>query len=438
MEAAVHRTRWQLLGLLAAALAAALAAPGDGDRPGAVLQWRAAAAADPWPPVRVCLNPPGGAALTISSDRPVRIVQAADGTDLLPPRPLPETRVSAHGGRLVIGDRALETDEAALIPDEGREIWVGASAHRGRILLSARGERAVAVSLVPLETYVACVVDSEMPIEFGEEARKAQAIVARTYALYQMERAGPGSLFDVYADVRSQKYLGVRYRGADGRVLSGLTPQAAAAAAATRGMVCVEPGGDAHRTGPASAREERVPDVRERAAPRLFCTYYSAACGGRTSPGRAFFDDASPRLASVECPYCRDAPLYRWERRLPRATVEQALGPRLGQPALVRTLTSRAEPDGSPPRFTARAAGAAPIVLTGREIRALLPSGTLPSPRFSLEYAGEEYVVCGRGHGHGAGLCQWGARGMARQGFNGLQILAHYYPGSRVVILDPR
>ena len=79
----------------------------------------------------------------------------------------------------------------------------------------------VVVNVVPLEDYVASVVDGEMPATFPEAARQAQAIVARTYVLYQIQTARVSPLFDVYATTRSQNYLGYQYRGRDGKRLCG-------------------------------------------------------------------------------------------------------------------------------------------------------------------------------------------------------------------------
>ena len=61
---------------------------------------------------------------------------------------------------------------------------------------------------------------------------------------------------------------------------------------------------------------------------------------------------------------------------------------------------------------------------------------SLPSANFSVRDVDETFVFEGRGHGHGVGLCQWGARGCGLEGWNCFDILRHYYPDSRVVILQ--
>src|SRR5690606_37508645 len=110
--------------------------------------------------------------------------------------------------------------------------------YRGTVRLHRVGRaKLLAVNVLPLEDYVAAVVDAEMPAAFPIAARQAQAIVARTYAI-SCRREATHRLFDVYASPRSQNYLGVVYRGTGGRLLAGETPAGRAAAEATAGIVC--------------------------------------------------------------------------------------------------------------------------------------------------------------------------------------------------------
>jgi stage II sporulation protein D len=67
------------------------------------------------------------------------------------------------------------------------------------------------------------------------------------------------------------------------------------------------------------------------------------------------------------------------------------------------------------------------------DLRRQLNSANVPSYQFEAKVADGLLVLEGRGHGHGVGLCQWGARGMAQAGSGPLAILRHYYPGVEVV-----
>ena len=172
-------------------------------------------------------------------------------------------------------------------------IWVDDHLYRGRVRCVRQGPRKMLVlNVVPLEDYIASVVDGEMPAAFPEAARQAQAIVARTYALFQMQANRASQVFDVYATTRSQNYLGYQYRGRDGRRYAAESPSSRRAADETAGMVCLTEG-------------------------KLFCTYYTAVCGGRTASGSDVFNDPAAPLESVACEWCHEADLYEWTRSLP-------------------------------------------------------------------------------------------------------------------------
>ena len=72
--------------------------------------------------------------------------------------------------------------------------------------------------------------------------------------------------------------------------------------------------------------------------------------------------------------------------------------------------------------------------INGVELRERLPAGTLRSPHFALSLNKHVVKVAGRGHGHGVGLCQWGANGQAQTGKSCFEIVRHYYPGASLVV----
>jgi stage II sporulation protein D len=76
-------------------------------------------------------------------------------------------------------------------------------------------------------------------------------------------------------------------------------------------------------------------------------------------------------------------------------------------------------------------AGGRRAALSAAELRQRLGFTRLPSLAFEIEERGGAFR--GRGRGHGAGLCQWGAAGFAREGKGYREILLHYYPGTEIV-----
>jgi stage II sporulation protein D len=280
-------------------------------------------------------------------------------------------------------------------------------------LIAQSDGRLLAVNVVGLEDYVASVIDSEMPATFPAAARRAQAVVARTYALARREAVGPAALFDVYASERSQKYLGSEYRDRSGRRLAGESASSRQAASDTKGTVLIYEG-------------------------KVFTSYYSACCGGRTTAGTELFPDAVACHRSVACTDCQEAERYRWEARLSASDFRIAVNDldrgRLGTIRRARMVTPPGQ--GVLSRIEVRDDRRA-IELSGWELRQSAATGRLHSPHVSVALAGDQVLIEGRGHGHGVGLCQWGARGQALAGRDWKQIVKYYYPGAALQTLSP-
>lgn len=397
------------------------------------------------PPVHVALCDPA-ASIEVSCDGPVRVVAAADRRPLASLTSLRSTTVRVEQGRL-IGLLGVAGDvDCELIPSTSW-IRVRERSYRGTVRLHRQGARSlIAVNVLPLERYVACVVASEMPGTFGDAALTAQAVVARSYALHRIRNAREKSLFDLYAGERSQRYDGVEYPGPNGQRWAGETVRSRAAAGRSRGQVLEDDDG-------------------------VVLAYYSSTCGGRTMRGDAVFPDASPVLKSVECNACGAAPKYRWTTSMPRSDFERAIGGPLATsngPQRSTTHASEVRPFRSSGwQAVASDLGDAPMEMVWHEavsprqvasrsndsaetasksmalrparksidgvaLRSKLPASTLWSPRFVVHVEGDRVQFEGRGHGHGAGLCQWGAAGQAAAGRDWREIVLHYYPGARL------
>jgi stage II sporulation protein D len=339
------------------------------------------------PAIRVALTSDAVTTAAVGVDGPFRVTPLGSQQLLFRQDRIAKSAVTLTATGFRWGTRTLAIPRIEIIPDGDGAVWVGTHEYRGRVqLVRQPGGRMRVVNVVPLEDYIAGVIDSEMPREFGFEARKSQAIVARSYALAQMQVASRTALFDLYATTRSQKYNGRRYQADDGRLLAGDSLESRQIAYETAGMVCTYQG-------------------------KLFCTYYSAVCGGSTSLGSDFFADAAPPHRSVSCTWCSESPLYRWQATLTNTELQTRIQ-KYWSGEGVRFGTLKSIVVGAVPH----AGGVSEIQMSdGKQ------TVTLPATAFR--------------HGHGAGLCQWGARGLARTGKNYLQILANYYPGSQVVVL---
>ena len=361
--------------------------------------------------IRVNVTPGGGDSLQLAVTGEYSI-RAVDSTrELFKGNGLSSSKVESTKNGLQIGRSTFATTRLEVVSKTDPAIRVNGHLYRGVVRLFRRTDgRVSAVNVLPIEEYLASVVDSEMPASFPEAARQAQAIVARTYALYQKEHADPASVYDLFASQRSQKYLGVEYIDASGRRLAGESESSRRAVADTRGIVCRHQG-------------------------HLFCTYYSAACGGRTTNGSELFEDAAPILKSVPCEWCRDSSYYRWSADLGKQDFLRELK-ELRSLSTLASIQQTAGPGGGVISRFRIGDGKQSLLVNGVELRDRLPAGTLRSPHFSLELKKDIVRVEGRGHGHGVGFCQWGANGQARAGKSCFEIVRHYYPGAELVTID--
>lgn len=245
-----------------------------------------------------------------------------------------------------------------------------------------------------LEDYVAGVVSGEMPARFPAEAQKAQAVAARSYALTRkIEAQAAGRRWDIGAGVLAQVF----HRGPP-------SAPARAAADATAGEVL------ALGMEPVEA-------------------YFHAACGGGTEAGLPALGRDLPYLGAVTCDRCRAAPGARWSARIAARALGQAVG--LGRAATAARVVARSG-SGRAERVEV-AAGARRATIAATDLRQRVGYTRLPSLAFEVRVEGDTFVFEGRGQGHGAGLCQWGAAGMAKEGKSYREILRHYYPGTEIL-----
>ncbi|HEX7124867.1 MAG TPA: SpoIID/LytB domain-containing protein [Thermodesulfobacteriota bacterium] len=273
---------------------------------------------------------------------------------------------------------------------------------RGRVELLADGGALLVVNEIAMERYLAGVVPLEMDARtWPMEALKAQAVASRTYARFRREaRRRAGARYDLETSVLDQVYGGVQAED----------PRAAAAVAATAGEWLADAAG----------------------AP-ILAAFHSTA-GGHTEASEEVWGTPRPYLVAQRCPYDRESPVYEWRVSVPVAEVERRLV-EAGYPAAgLARLDVRDRTGSGRARTIVATAAAGSFVLPATDLRRLLGFSRLKSTAFEVARDGQDLGFEGRGAGHGVGMCQWGARGMALAGHDYRQILEYYYPGARLVV----
>jgi len=389
--------------------------------------WEEAVAAAPL--VRVGLVRDAGS-IVVSSDRPYRVTVYA-GTVTSYENVGGAWRFDA-GGRGLRGRSGDDLFDVAagtvrVVSTGDGFLSVDGTAYRGEVeLFLDQAGRLSVVNIIDLESYLRGVVPLEIgPRPMAElEAVKAQAIAARTYAIASGGKRAGGD-YDMHATVADQVYGGVAAE---------------------------------HETSDRAVLETSGLAVTYAGEPII--AYFHANCGGRTEARHEVWEmEEVPYLVSVldtpgglrdlDRAYCREGSGFRWtvewtgaelERLVRQGLAEVASTPVTEPPRSVRDLRVTDRTPSGRVRWLEVQTDAGTWRVYGDRCRWLLRregDRILRSAWFDLDVdrrGGQviRVVASGRGYGHGVGMCQHGALELARQGFSYVDILAHYYRGTRI------
>lgn len=305
--------------------------------------------------------------------------------------------LQARDGLVDIGGIGRLTGPVRIVPATDGDLHLDGAGYRGFFDVQAGGGELRVVNHVDLEDYLRGVLPREMSPSWPEAALQAQAVAARTYALYHMIKRATES-WDVYSTTSSQVYGGrdVEHPAVD-RAVAG-----------THGSILTWQAGVA-------------------------LTLYHANSGGRTAGCDAVWGASVPCLVSVPDASSCGLPGFAWE-----ATVKQqdildrlaAYGFALPQ---IDAIEVRSRGDSGRISWLALTAPGRTIQLSGNSFRLMVGPGVVKSTSFQVQQRGDLFVFTGNGYGHGVGMSQWGARAMARRGSSSEEILRCYYPGTTMV-----
>lgn len=258
-------------------------------------------------------------------------------------------------------------------------------------------------AIYPLETYVRGVLAAEMPAAFELEALKAQAIASRTYIYKRLNSKGQAPF-----DKNFQKASLVTDTVAHQAFLTDdKLKQIWGEAEFERRIAKIE-----------RAVAETAGTIVTYEGQPIDASFFSTS-NGRTENSEDYWTNAVPYLRSVSSPWDRDvSPKFKQILTIKRTDFTQALG----LPNNAITVSKTTYTSGR--RVQAITIGAK--TFTGREVREKL---RLPSTTFKIKPSGDNIQVTTYGYGHGIGMSQYGAQGMALAGYAADQILQHYYTG---------
>jgi stage II sporulation protein D len=272
-------------------------------------------------------------------------------------------------------------------PLAGGYVYIGDYWYRGKALVIPAGKGLTAVNYVNLEQYLYSVLGSEMSASWPMEALKAQAVAARTYAIYkqQKERNAP---YDVSSTQSSQVYKGVASEFSSTQ----------SAVNGTAGQVLTYNN-------------------------QLILSVFHACSGGHTENVEDVWSESLPYLRGVQ-DYDQNITQCQWAKSFS----PEELTKRLSGVGDIVSISPVLTPYGSIKSM--KIVGTSGTrELKGEAVRNALG---LKSKRFTITQEETGLRFDGRGWGHGLGLSQWGAYNLASRGINYRQILGHYYRGTKL------
>jgi stage II sporulation protein D len=265
------------------------------------------------------------------------------------------------------------------------------------------GEGLAIVNELRLEEYVVGVLRAETSERWPLETLRAQAIVARTYAAFHRASSGTKP-YHVVASTTHQMYLG--HVPASSPIWDAVRD--------TAGQVLLWDG-------------------------ELFPAFYHSTSGGYTEDPRTVFAARNmPALKAIRDEFSAAAPHFYWTLDLKLTDLADILR-RNGYD--VGTVTAIEVTERTPSLRVASLTvhgTRSPARLRGNDFRRMVGYETVKSTLFAVALDGAVARFSGRGYGHGVGMSQWGAKGMAEQGYKAEKILEYYYPGATLGFLGAR
>ena len=285
-----------------------------------------------------------------------------------------------------------------IVPQRDATIFVNKRRFRGQVdIIRQQDMTLLVVNHIDVESYIRGVLYHEVSHRWSIDAIMAQAVVARTYALYQA-KVNESRDYDLTNDIYSQVY-------------GGRTSEK-------------------YRTNKAVNRTLGEYLTFEG---NIFPTYYHATCAEHTEDASNLWDIDLPPLKGVECDFCDKSPHFRWKKNLRLKDIQVKLmkaGKKIGLIKEINILEKNQSDRIERLEIVDRRDSK--IYLSGKEFRMIVGPNIIKSTNFTVTMRGYYADFIGKGWGHGVGLCQWGAKNMSECGFKYDEILKYYYPGAEI------
>ncbi|MCB0407905.1 MAG: SpoIID/LytB domain-containing protein [Bdellovibrionales bacterium] len=257
------------------------------------------------------------------------------------------------------------------------------------------------VAELDIESYLAGVLPSEMPASWPLEALKAQVVASRSY-MRNIMNSRKAEHYHLEATIHDQVYNAINIVGANPIHRQKISR----AIRETRGQYLLDPKGHVYRA------------------------FYHADCGGQTEEPEHVWA-MTQKNGTVKDPFCPQSPNSIWNLELNRSELTALLKEQLGvigDKEFKAVLITQRSASGRVSEIAVMFDHEPIKHMSAQDFRKMVGFNKLKSTNFKFQWFGDIMKVSGKGHGHGVGLCQWGARSLALAGMTYERILHRYYP----------
>ncbi len=308
-----------------------------------------------------------------------------------------KTTVTVYKDGILIAGKIFRASRLLIKSERLNPIIIDGRSFNGDINLIKKDNNALlVVNKFDLEDYVKGILYHEASHYWPPDALRAQAVVSRTYAIYQAQENKLKD-YDLTSDIYSQVYGG--------------------------------------RTSERFRTNEAVDDTRGEVLAynnKIIPAYFHATCGGHTEDASLLWNVDIAPLKGVICHFCKDSPHFRWHNTMPITGIEKKLSAAGYNIKNIRAIEILGKDRSGRITDLNIVSSGKDIKIPAKDFRNIIGPNFIRSTNFKLNLAGGDAVFEGLGWGHGVGLCQWGAYFMAKQGYNYKDILKYYYPKTDV------
>ncbi|NQS99788.1 MAG: SpoIID/LytB domain-containing protein [Candidatus Omnitrophica bacterium] len=286
-------------------------------------------------------------------------------------------------------------------PSRSPGIYLNGRRFRGAVdIIRQADQTLIAINRLSVEEYIRGVLYHEVAPWWPMDALKAQAIVARSFALYQA-KVNVHKDYDLVSTIYSQVY-------------GGRTSERGRTTKAVR------------------ITDGEVLTYKN----KIFPTFYHATCAGHTEAAKRLWKINLPPLRGRECNFCERSPHFRWQKKIALRKIEEALGKKEIKVGLIESIQIVDRDVSGRVTELKISSTTGAVKVKGNQFRLAVGPNIIRSTNFTLEIKKKTAYFTGYGWGHGVGMCQWGAFFMSKKRFNAEQILDYYYTEAKIKKID--